>query len=51
MATTDVLFWKVLRRDLRLSRRETEQAITEIVEDLCSRGPAQMREEDKWRAF
>ena len=35
MAATDVLFWKVLRRDLGLSRRETEQAITEIVERLC----------------
>jgi hypothetical protein len=35
MAATDVLFWKVLRRDLGLSRRETEQAITEIVEGLC----------------
>jgi hypothetical protein len=30
-----VLFWKGLRRDLGLSRRETEQAITEIVEGLC----------------
>jgi AcrR family transcriptional regulator len=35
MAATDVLFWKVLRRDLGLSRRETEQAVTEIVEGLC----------------
>ena len=35
MAATDVLFWKVLRRDLGLSRRDTEQAITEIVEGLC----------------
>jgi len=35
MAATDVLVWKVLRRDLGLSRRETEQAIIEIVEGLC----------------
>jgi AcrR family transcriptional regulator len=35
MAATDVLFWKVLRRDLRLTRGETERAITEIVESLC----------------
>ena len=35
MAATDVLFWKVLRRDLGLSRRATEQAITEIVDGLC----------------
>jgi AcrR family transcriptional regulator len=35
MAATDVLFWKVLRRDLGLSRRETEQAIREIVDGLC----------------
>jgi AcrR family transcriptional regulator len=36
-AATDVYVWKVLRRDLGLSRRQTEQAITEIVEALCSR--------------
>jgi len=35
IAATDVLFWKVLRRDLGLNRSETERAITEIVESLC----------------
>lgn len=35
MATTDVLTWKLLRRDLRLSRRETEHAMLEMVEALC----------------
>jgi AcrR family transcriptional regulator len=35
MAATDVLFWKLLRRDLRLTRRETEQAMLEMVEALC----------------
>ena len=35
MASTDVLMWKLLRRDLGLSRRETERAMLEIVEALC----------------
>lgn len=35
MAVTDVSHWKVLRRDLGLSRRETERALLEIVEALC----------------
>lgn len=35
MAVTDVLHWKLLRRDLGLSRRETERAMLEIVEGLC----------------
>lgn len=35
MAATDVLFWKVLRRDLGLSRRDTETAMTQILEALC----------------
>lgn len=35
MAATDVLFWKLLRRDLGLGRSETESAMTEIVEALC----------------
>lgn len=35
MAATDVLFWKLLRRDLGLSRSETETAMTEVVEALC----------------
>ncbi len=34
MATTDVLMWKLLRRDLRLSRRETERAMLEMLEAL-----------------
>jgi len=36
MAATDVLMWKLLRRDHGLSRRETEHAMLEIVEALCS---------------
>lgn len=35
MAVTDVSHWKLLRRDLGLSRRETERAMLEIVEGLC----------------
>jgi AcrR family transcriptional regulator len=35
MAATDVLFWKLLRRDLGLNRAETEQSMSEIVEALC----------------
>ena len=35
MAATDVLSWKLLRRDLGLTRRETEQAMLEMVEALC----------------
>ena len=35
MAATDVLFWKLLRRDLKLGRRDTERAMIEIVEALC----------------
>lgn len=35
MAATDVLFWKLLRRDLELTRRETERAMLEVVEALC----------------
>jgi AcrR family transcriptional regulator len=34
MAVTDVLLWKLLRRDLGLSRGETEQAMAEIIESL-----------------
>jgi AcrR family transcriptional regulator len=34
-AATDVQFWKLLRRDLRLNRSETEVAMLEIVEALC----------------
>ena len=34
-AATDVQFWKLLRRDLGLSRSETEAAMVEIVEALC----------------
>jgi hypothetical protein len=29
-AVTDLYTWKVLRRDLRLSRRDTERAILEL---------------------
>jgi AcrR family transcriptional regulator len=36
MATTDLLMWKLLRRDLGLSRRETERSMLELVEALCS---------------
>jgi AcrR family transcriptional regulator len=34
-AATDVQFWKLLRRDLGLTRSETEAAMLEIVEALC----------------
>ena len=35
MATTDVLTWKLLRREHGLSRRETERAMLEMVTALC----------------
>lgn len=35
MAITDVQMWKLLRRDLRLSRPETERAMLEMVVALC----------------
>jgi AcrR family transcriptional regulator len=35
MAATDVQFWKLLRRDLRLSRSDAVRAITDVVEALC----------------
>jgi AcrR family transcriptional regulator len=34
IAVTDVLFWKLLRRDLGLSRRDTAAAISEILKSL-----------------
>lgn len=38
IAVTDVLTWKLLRRDRGLSRRQTELAIGELVEPLVRRG-------------
>jgi AcrR family transcriptional regulator len=34
VAVTDVLTWKLLRRDRRLSRRQTELALRELIEPL-----------------
>jgi AcrR family transcriptional regulator len=34
VAVTDVYVWKLLRRDMRLSRTETERAIAELLEKL-----------------
>lgn len=39
IAVTDVLVWKLLRRDRALSRRQTETAIRELAEQLAG-GPA-----------
>lgn len=36
VAVTDVYVWKVLRRDLGLSRDQTEAAVTELVEQLIA---------------
>ena len=38
VATCDVYFWKVLRRDMGLSRRETERAILEAVRAAARSG-------------
>jgi AcrR family transcriptional regulator len=38
MAATDVQFWKLLRRDLRLGRGDTQRAMTEVVAALCRGG-------------
>jgi AcrR family transcriptional regulator len=38
-AATDVFSWKLLRRDLGLSRRATQQVITEMVEALVASWP------------
>ena len=34
VAVTDVNVWKVLRRDMQLSRRQTQVAIVELIEAL-----------------
>ena len=38
VAICDVYLWKLLRRDLGLSRADSEKAVLEIVEALCARG-------------
>jgi AcrR family transcriptional regulator len=38
VAVTDVLTWKLLRRDRRLSRRQTELALIELLEPLMGGG-------------
>ena len=38
-AATDVFSWKLLRRDLGLSRRATQQVITDMVEALLASWP------------
>jgi AcrR family transcriptional regulator len=38
-AATDVFTWKLLRRDLELSRRATQQVITDMVEALIASWP------------
>jgi AcrR family transcriptional regulator len=38
VAVTDVLTWKLLRRDRRLSRRQTELALIELLERLMGGG-------------
>lgn len=39
VAICDVYVWKVLRRDQRLSRVETEQALLGMVRAMCGEGP------------
>jgi hypothetical protein len=36
IAVTDVYTWKLLRRDLRLSRREAERAIAELIRGVVA---------------
>jgi hypothetical protein len=38
-AATDVYTWKLLRRDLRLSRQETEQIVGDLVQGILSVHP------------
>ena len=38
VAISDVFVWKLLRRDLGLSRQDSEKAVLGIVEALCARG-------------
>lgn len=40
-AATDVYTWKLLRRDLRLSRRETERTMVDLVSGILRAGPRQ----------
>lgn len=40
-AATDVYTWKLLRRDLRLSRRQTERTMVELVRGILRVGPRQ----------
>jgi len=38
VAICDVFVWRLLRRDLGLSRQDSEKAVLGIVEALCARG-------------
>jgi hypothetical protein len=38
-AVTDVYTWKVLRRDLGLSRQEAEACVRELIENVVARRP------------
>lgn len=38
VAICDVYLWKLLRRDLGLSRPDSERAVLEIVQAICARG-------------
>jgi AcrR family transcriptional regulator len=40
-AATDVYTWKLLRRDLRLTREETEKVIIDLVDGIATRRSAQ----------
>jgi hypothetical protein len=39
-AATDVYVWKLLRRDLRLSRADTERIMLELVDGILDRAGA-----------
>jgi hypothetical protein len=43
VAVLDVYTWKLMRRDLGLSARQTEQAIREIVERMLGPSPSSSR--------
>jgi AcrR family transcriptional regulator len=38
VAVTDIYFWKVLRRDVGLSRAEVEASLRELIGDIVARG-------------
>jgi hypothetical protein len=38
VAVTDIYYWKVLRRDVGLSRADVEKSLQELIADIVARG-------------